>query len=110
MQGRGGGCWSDPPLDTTGYGKIEGGTHPTGMHSCFTIFTEVSYVCSGSVDTGTRLNSFNNGGLVVHGMITCLNLLVSFAFLLARNTFPLVEIQSEFPLLSLVRYPASHDE
>ena len=24
-----------PPTDTTGYGQQAGGTHPTGMHSCF---------------------------------------------------------------------------
>ena len=24
-----------PPSDTTGYGQRAGGTHPTGMHSCF---------------------------------------------------------------------------
>ena len=27
--------WADPPSDTTGYGQHAGGTHPTGMHSCF---------------------------------------------------------------------------
>ena len=29
--------WADPhpPSDTTGYGQRAGGTHPTGMHSCF---------------------------------------------------------------------------
>ena len=37
---RGGVCiqggWADPPpLDTTGYGQRAGGTHPTGMHSCW---------------------------------------------------------------------------
>ena len=26
-----------PPSDTTGYGQQAGGTHPTGMHSCFII-------------------------------------------------------------------------
>ena len=25
------------PLDTTGYGKQAGGTHPTGMHSCLQV-------------------------------------------------------------------------
>ena len=33
------GVWADPPLrdtwDTTGYGQQAGGTHPTGMYSCF---------------------------------------------------------------------------
>ena len=24
-----------PPLDTTGYGQKAGGTHPTGMHTCY---------------------------------------------------------------------------
>ena len=24
-----------PPRDTTGYGQRAGGTHPTGMHSCY---------------------------------------------------------------------------
>ena len=24
-----------PPSDTTRYGQLAGGTHPTGMHSCF---------------------------------------------------------------------------
>ena len=28
---------ADPPSDTTGYGKRVGGTHPTGIHSCFII-------------------------------------------------------------------------
>ena len=30
-------CWDTPPflVDTTGYGQQAGGTHPTGMHSCF---------------------------------------------------------------------------
>ena len=36
----GGGGWADPPSDTMGYGKCAGGTHPTGMHSCF-IFYEI---------------------------------------------------------------------
>ena len=44
-----GGClleeegWADPP-STTKCGQQTGGTHPTGMHSCF-------YFCSFSVDT-----------------------------------------------------------
>ena len=35
------GGWVDPPppSDTTGYGKQEGVTHPTGMHSCFFPFS-----------------------------------------------------------------------
>ena len=34
--GEGGVCntQTDTPADTTGYGQQEGGTHPTGMHSC----------------------------------------------------------------------------
>ena len=27
-----------PQGDTTGYGQRAGGTHPTGMHSCFSLF------------------------------------------------------------------------
>ena len=26
--------WTDPPSDTTAYGKRAGGVHSTGMHSC----------------------------------------------------------------------------
>ena len=33
-----GGLGRPPPSDTTGYGQRAGGTHPTGMHSCFKIF------------------------------------------------------------------------
>ena len=30
-------CWdTHPPADTTGYGQQVNGTHPIGMHSCFT--------------------------------------------------------------------------
>ena len=33
------GVWADTPprdtCDTTGYGQQAGGTHPTGMYSCF---------------------------------------------------------------------------
>ena len=31
-RGRG---WADPPFDTMEYGQQTGGTHPTGMHSCY---------------------------------------------------------------------------
>ena len=32
----GGGGWADPPQsDTMGYGQLAGGTHPTGIHSCW---------------------------------------------------------------------------
>ena len=33
--------WADPSQSgTTGYGQCAGGTHPTGMHSCFIFFWE----------------------------------------------------------------------
>ena len=32
-----GGGWADPPPDTMGYSQWGGGTHPTGMHSCFNL-------------------------------------------------------------------------
>ena len=28
--------WADTPPDTMGYGQQAGGTHPTGMHTCYT--------------------------------------------------------------------------
>ena len=35
--------WSDiPPRSTTGYDQQAGGTHPTGMHTCFYIFLVAS--------------------------------------------------------------------
>ena len=30
-----------PQLDTMGYGRLAGGTHPTGMHYCFTIVLKI---------------------------------------------------------------------
>ena len=40
MQGGGACAWHAPtPADTTRYGHWAGGTHPTGMHSCFLYFT-----------------------------------------------------------------------
>ena len=30
-----------PPLDTTGYGQQVGSTHPTGMHTCYTLSVEM---------------------------------------------------------------------
>ena len=34
------GGWADPSTqsDTMGYGQRAGGTHPNGMHSCYSIF------------------------------------------------------------------------
>ena len=43
---RGGGSWADPPrdtTDTTGYY----GTHPTGMHSCFSLRLHFTYFVLG---------------------------------------------------------------
>ena len=31
------GVGQTPPPNTTGYGQRAGGTHPTGMHSCWVI-------------------------------------------------------------------------
>ena len=34
---QGGGLGTPRPSDTTGYGQRAGGTHPTGIHSCFVV-------------------------------------------------------------------------
>ena len=40
--GRGLGRPPPPPSDTIGYGQQAGGTHPTGMHSCFKRFSSTN--------------------------------------------------------------------
>ena len=35
--------WADNPSDTTGYGQQAGGTHPTGMHTCFRFCLTINF-------------------------------------------------------------------
>ena len=66
----GGGGQTPPQSDTMGYGQLAGGTHPTGMHSCwcYKLREGNAYrppkMWEGKVFTGVCL--FTGGGVGYH--------------------------------------------
>ena len=60
-----GGVWQTPPrpTDTTGYGQQAGGTHPTGIHSCY----RPQRSCEGYVFTGFCLSTGGRGWCLLRG-------------------------------------------
>ena len=50
--------WVHTPLSIMGYGQQVGGTHPTGMHSCFIKYQSTHWQNFNLSDTGRKMSIF----------------------------------------------------